>query len=71
MLFNENQWKFTVQNCSGDDHVQLLKTNCIIELNLKFKGKKSIYSFKSDVKKHDHYSAPNTQRKVLEYKFGL
>ena len=71
MLFNENQWKFTVQNCSGGDDAQLLKTNCIIELDLKFKSKKLIYSFRSDVKIHDHYSAPNTQRKVLGYKFGL
>ena len=25
LLFYENQWKFTVQNCSGDDQAKFLK----------------------------------------------
>ena len=37
--FMKNQWKFTVQKCSRDGQVQLLKTNCILELNSKFKTK--------------------------------
>ena len=34
MLFYENQWKITDQNCSGDGQTILFKTNCIIDRNL-------------------------------------
>ena len=62
--------KITVQTYSGDGQAQLLKTNCIIELNSKFKSKKLTYSFKHDKKIHDHFAAPTLQ-KVIEYRFEL